>query len=76
MKNLTLSIDEDVLARVRHYASETQTSVNALVRAYLASIATREDRARSARARIRSLSERSPARLGTKTWTRDDLHAR
>jgi hypothetical protein len=32
--------------------------------------------ARRARARLLQLSNQSQGRLGEKTWTRDDLHAR
>ena len=48
MKNVTLSVDEKILAAVRRYAVERDSSVNALVRDFLAEIATREDRARKA----------------------------
>lgn len=76
MKNVTLSIDEEVLSAVRKYASERDSSVNALVREFLGAIAQREDRARHARQRIRELSESSDARIGSKSWSRDELHAR
>jgi hypothetical protein len=76
MRNITLSVDEKVLAVVRRYAAEQNSSVNALVRDYLTNLATQQDRANAARARLRDLSARSPGRLGKKTWTRDDLHAR
>ena len=46
------------------------------VRKFLRSIAEREDRAKTAGKRIRDLSESSEARIGTKSWSRDDLHAR
>jgi hypothetical protein len=74
MKNITLSVDEKVLAAVRRYAAERDQSVNAMVRDFLTSVAQRQDRARQARQRIRELSKRSRARIGTKTWTRDQLH--
>ncbi len=74
MRNITLAVDDEVLAVVRQYAAERQSSVNRLVRDYLGSIAVREDRAKRARGRIRELSRQSPARIGQKTWTRDDLH--
>lgn len=74
MKNLTLSIDEEVLTLARRYAVERDSSVNALVREFLTGIARREDRARQARARLRELSERSSARIGSASWTRDQLH--
>lgn len=74
MKNITLSVEAETLAAVRRYAAERNASVNSLVRAYLTGIAQRHGRARQARARIRELSEGSEARLGPKTWTRDELH--
>jgi hypothetical protein len=76
MKNITLTIDENVLAAVRRYATERNSSVNRLVREYLTRISEREDRARQARQRIRQLSNRSKARLGSKSWSRDELHER
>ncbi len=76
MKNITLSVDEKVLAAARRYAAEHDTTVNGLVREFLTQIAGSADRARSARARIRDLSRRSPARLGAITWKREDLHDR
>ena len=76
MSNITLSVDEAVLAAVRRYAVEHDTTVNGLVRNFLTDLAGREDRARKARRRIRQLSERSKAEVGPITWTRDDLHER
>ncbi|MFN7955059.1 MAG: DUF6364 family protein [bacterium] len=76
MKNLTLSVDESVLAAARQYAAARHSSVNRLVREFLTEIATREDRARRARRRLLDLSNRSKARIGPKTWSRDDLHER
>jgi len=76
MKNITLNVDEKVLAAVRRYAAERNSSVNALVREYLASIAQREDRAAQARKRLKQLSRQSKARVGSKKWYREDLHER
>lgn len=76
MKNITLAVDEDVLNRVRVVAAARRTSVNAMVREYLSEIADRDDRAAQARANLRALSERSTARIGTQTWTRESLHER
>ena len=74
MQNITLAIDEEVLAAVRRYAVERNSTVNALVREYLTTVAQHQDRARCARARIRQLSKRSHVEVGKKIWTRDDLH--
>ncbi len=76
MKNITLSVDEKVLAAARRYALAHDSSVNGLVREFLNQIANSEDRARNARLRIAELSRRSPARIGTITWKRDELHER
>ncbi len=76
MKNITLSIEERVLAAARRHAAERNSSVNALVREYLTNLAEHEDRARQARTRLLQLSRRSRGRLGKKTWSREDLHER
>ena len=76
MKNITLSVDEEVLRVVRRYAAEHDSTVNAIVREYLTGIARREDRVRDARRRLLELSSESEMRFGKKSWTRDDLHER
>jgi hypothetical protein len=76
MKNITLSVDENVLAAARRLAAERDSTVNALVRDYLTKLAAHESRADRARARLRQLSEQSTGRLGKKTWSREDLHDR
>ena len=76
MKNITLSVDEHVLAAVRRYASERNTTVNGLVRDYLTRLANQEDRAAQARSRLVELSATSEASLGTWKWNRDELYDR
>ncbi len=74
MKNITLSIDADVIRTVRCYTAEHGYTVNALVREFLTDLANREDRARKARQRIQQLSEQSTARVGSRSWTREELY--
>ena len=76
MKNITLSVDEKVLAAVRRVAADNDTTVNAIVREHLARLAEHADRAALARKRIRELSESSDARIGSSVWQRDELHER
>lgn len=76
MKNITLSVDDEVLAAARRHAAERNSTVNALVREYLTNLAQHQDRARRARMRLRQLSKQSQGRLGKKTWRREDLHDR
>jgi hypothetical protein len=73
MKNITVSVEDEVLAAVRGYAVERNSSVNALVREYLTNIAQHDDRAR-ARARIRLLNKKAAGQLGKKTWSREELY--
>ena len=76
MKNITLAVDEKVLAVVRRYSAEHNCSVNSLVRDFLTDLAMREDRAKQARKNIRTLSEKSTAKRGPRTWSRDELNER
>ena len=75
-ESITLAVDEKILAGARRYASERDRSVNSLVRDFLAEIASREDRVKTARERIRQMSLRSNARIGAAKWSREDLHER
>jgi len=76
MRNVTLSVDDKILAAARRYAADHGTSLNKLVRDYLAGIANRQDKAQDVRRRLRELSEDSPARLGAGLPSRDQLHER
>jgi hypothetical protein len=76
VKNITLSVDENIWAAARRHAAERDSTVNALVRDYLTKLAEHESRADRARARLRQLSAQSTGRLGKKTWSREDLHDR
>ena len=77
MSNLTLTIDDDVLRRARIRALEQGTSVNALVREYLADFVG-DSRAEQALAEILALAAHSPASSGPegRTWTREELYDR
>lgn len=76
MKNINLSIDEDVIRAVRRHAAERGSTLDAIVREFLTELANREDRVRKARQRIVELSNRSTARIGSRVWTREELHQR
>jgi hypothetical protein len=76
MKNLTLRIEEDILAKAREIASEHTTSVNALVREYLNDLVRHKSRREIARKELSELCRGSTAMIGDGSWTRDDLHDR
>lgn len=76
MKNITLAVDEEVLATVRAYAARNNTTVNALVREHLERIARQEDKAAQARQRLVELSRESKGGLGDWKWNREELYDR
>ena len=52
MKNITLTVDDQTLEKVRVLAAQRRTSVNALVRDYLGSLVAKETRTDEARERL------------------------
>lgn len=77
MPNLTLSIDEELLRRARVRAAKENTSVNAVVRDYLATYAGARQMS-TARRRLVELSRSSRSGSGVegRSWSRDELHER
>lgn len=77
MKNLTLTIDDEILDRARIVAAEKRTSVNAMVREFLAEIGKREDRIAAARRELLHLMDTSEGRMAPGwTFDRDETHER
>jgi len=80
MKNITLAVDEDSLRAARVYAAEHDTTVNALVRNFIDSFATRtleasaEERAKI-RTELAELGDRTQGRIGEWKWNREDIYA-
>ena len=75
MANLTLSIDENLLRRARIRALERGTTVNAVVREFLESYATEEER-RAARRRLVEHARASVAGAEGRgrDWAREELY--
>lgn len=71
---LTAQVHESLFRAVEAYAVKRDTSVDALIRDFLAEIGGREQRVRRALARIRELRKQSTARVGFRTWVREDLY--
>jgi len=75
--NITLSVDEATIKKVRKVALDRDTTLTAMVRDYLTTVAASEDQDR--RQRLRDLEDSFAALsrpMGPRTWTRDELHAR
>ncbi len=77
MPNITLSVDGDTLRKVRKIALDRTTTLTAMVRAYLESVADndRPERERAARELDRSFGDLTRP-MGTRSWTREQLHER
>jgi len=75
-RNLTLVIDDDVLSRARLEATRRHSTVNALIRDYLASLAGLDDaREEAARWLVRAMKN-SQGKSGGVRWTREEVHER
>jgi hypothetical protein len=75
-QNVTLVVDEDLLLAARKVALDQRTSVNQLVREYLAALVEEPGRRRLARARLRKIFDTGLVDIGDRTWSRDDLYDR
>lgn len=75
-QNVTLVIDDDLLLAARKVALDQRTSVNQLVREYLAALVEQPSRRRLARARLRRAFETGLVDVGERNWSRDDLYDR
>ena len=79
MKNLTISVDHEVLKRARIRALEEDTSVNAVLAHYLTVYAQADEHRRQRKAALEALLalvQHCQAGRETRTWTRDELHER
>ena len=77
--NITLSLDDDLVKKVRKIAVEHDTTLTGMVRRYLEGLAA-EDASSGRRRRERETLERSfdryHFRVGKRTWKRSDLYVR
>ena len=75
-QNVTLVVDEDLLLAARKVALDRRTSLNQLVREYLAALVEEPSRRRLARARLRKAFETGMVDVGDRKWNREDLYDR
>jgi CRISPR/Cas system-associated protein Csm6 len=76
VKNLTLAIDENLLLEARKLALDEGTSVNEMVREYLARIVRERGGQQAARRRLERAMEEGAGRVRGTRWTRERLHQR
>jgi hypothetical protein len=76
MKNITVSVDEDIYRKARIKAAERDTSVSALVKRFLSELVGDESDADRLRREERELRERITSFRAADRLTRDDVHNR
>jgi hypothetical protein len=77
--NVTLSLDDELVRKVRKIAVERDTSLTGMVRDYLETIAAEDSgsgRKRREREALELSFERFEFKVGKRQWKRADLHAR
>ena len=74
---ITVNIDEEIVRRVRKIAIDKGTTLTAMVRDYLTSVAGRDAATRKADAdKLMKTLEKVSRDIGPRTWTREDLYDR
>ena len=77
MKHVKLDLDDDLLKAAEAYAAKYDTTVDAILRDYLARIVTQSDRAAQARKELVELAKKSTLDLGPGwKWNREELYDR
>ena len=77
MSNITLSVDDEIIGKVRKIAIDKNTTLTQMVRSFLTSVAARDtaQRMRAVRQLERSFDEFSRD-MGKRDWSREDLYER
>ena len=77
MPNITLSVDDEVVRKVRKYAIDKNTTLTAIVRDHLKSIADLDEISKDlAINRLRESFTRYGRNMGQRRWKREDLYDR
>jgi hypothetical protein len=76
MKNVTVSVQEEVYRRARIKAAERDTSVSALIKGFLIALASEEPDARRLEREERELRAHIRAFSAGNRLSRDDAHGR
>lgn len=77
MSNITLSVNDDVIRRVRKVAIDKNTTLTHMVRDFLTAVAEREGTERlRATQQLEETFDAYGRDMGTRRWTREELHER
>jgi post-segregation antitoxin (ccd killing protein) len=76
MRNITVTVDDDTYKRARVAAAERDTSVSALVKAYLAQLASQETETERLKRQEREIRSRIGTFNASDRLSREELHSR
>lgn len=77
--NVTLSLEDDLVRRVRKIAVDRDTTLTGLIRDYLRDLVTEDagsGRKRRERAALEESFEKYQFKIAKRTWKREDLYVR
>lgn len=76
MANITLKIDDEIIKKARYLAAVKKTSINAIIKEKIEEFISQDLKKEAALKGLDSFYKRCKSRVGTKTWTRDQIHER
>jgi hypothetical protein len=76
MKNITVSLDDEIYRRARMIAAQRDTSVSALVKSYLVDLGSGEGKEERLKREERALRDRITTFRASDRLSRDDVHNR
>ena len=77
MSNITLSVDDEIIKKVRKIAVDKNTTLTRMVREYLRQVAERDEIRKSQALRELEESFIEMSRdMGERSWSREDLYER
>jgi hypothetical protein len=76
MANITLKVDARLLEEARRIALIKKTSVNALLSRRLKEFVAANQKKQAALEGLEAFYQKTRARIGEVTWTREELHER
>jgi predicted transcriptional regulator len=77
MPNVTLSVDDEIIRKVSKIAIDKNTTLTAMVREFLTSVATRDSQKKNAAVKRLQKSFKTMCRdMGQRKWSREDVHER
>jgi hypothetical protein len=77
MPNITLSVDDEIVKKVRKIAIDKNTTLTEMIREFLSSVAARDTQMKNEAVSKLHKSFKTMSRdMGQRKWSREDLHER